>query len=352
MSNVYFIPIGKDSCVHDRSEIAARLLKIVVERENVNLERHIPLKVHFGEKGNRTWLPAEIYNGVIGFLKERDIGSEFIETTVLYGGERFTAEKHTKLALSHGFTQLPIVIADGKSGEDSVSVPVSLKHFQYCAIARKLAESPQTIVLAHFKGHGLAGFGGAIKQLSMGFAAQGGKLAMHMSVKPTIRNHGLFWTCKHCKLCMTRCRHGAIHVEDKKSWIDHEKCVGCGACFSICPHHAVSIFTWDGICNALFRKNLFREKLVEYAYASHHEHHNIYISFVLNVTAGCDCEPRPMKPVVPDIGVFASLDPVAIDSACWDAVANAGVKFKGVEQLDYAESIGLGTRKYHLVTLE
>jgi len=202
-------------------------------------------------------------------------------------------------------------------------------------------------VLSHFKGHGLAGFGGAIKQLSMGFAAKGGKMAMHLNVKPTIRA----WKCKRCKLCMTRCNEGAITIGEHPV-IDHDKCIGCGACFSICPHHAVSILSFAGLKHALFGGRLFREKLVEYAYASHHGKHHMYITFAVNVTRGCDCEPRPMTTCVHDLGVFASFDPVAIDTACWDAVAKEGKKFKGAEQLAYAEKIGLGSRKYNLITLD
>ncbi len=349
MSNVYFIPAGKSVCEHCHSKLARVLLERITEQENIELAPHIPLKVHFGEKGNRTYLKAGTYNGIIEWLKEHGITSEYMETNVLYGGERFTQAKHEKLAEAHGFTQLPVTIADGAKGEDAVSVPVGkLKHFSSCAIARKLAEQDQILVCSHFKGHGLAGFGGAIKQLSMGFAAKGGKMAMHMNVKPKIRN----WFCKRCKLCVSRCQMNAIEIGEKHSYIDHDKCIGCGACFSICPHHAVSIWTWQGICNALFRKNQFREKLVEYAYAAHHGKRHIYLNFVLNVTSGCDCEPRPMRKTVPDIGIFASADPVAVDAASFDAVAKAGKTFKGAEQLDYAESIGLGEKKYTVITVE
>ncbi len=350
MSNVYFISAEKSVCEHCHSKLARTLLETVVAQEKIALAPHIPLKVHFGEKGNRTYLKPGTYNGIIDFLKERNITGEYMETSVLYGGERFTKQKHEKLAAAHGFTQLPVTIADGEKGEDAVSVPVELKHFSSCAIARLLAEQEQVLVCSHFKGHGLAGFGGAVKQLSMGFAAKGGKMAMHMNVKPAIRN----WFCKRCKLCVSRCQANAIVIGGKgeRSFIDHTKCIGCGACFSICPHHAVSIWTWQGICNALFRKNQFREKLVEYAYAAHQGKHHIYLNFVLNVTSGCDCEPRPMRKMVPDIGIFASLDPVALDAACYDAVAKAGKRFKGAEQLDYAEQIGMGEKAYTLIPVE
>ena len=342
MSNVYFIPAGK--CV---KEASVRLLKTILEKEQVELSERIPLKVHFGEKGNRTYLKAETYDGLIDFLQEQGKDCRFSETSVLYGGERFSREKHLKLAESHGFTRIPVVIEDGANGEESVSVPVGLKHFQSCSVAKGLAEAEQILVCSHFKGHKLAGFGGAVKQLSMGCAAKGGKMAMHLSVKPKIFN--LF--CKHCGLCASRCQVKAITITEKSAKIDHSKCIGCGACFSICRHHAVSILSFAGLKNMLFKSDNFREKLVEYAYAAHKGKKNIYLNFAMSVTKGCDCEPLPMRACIEDIGIFASVDPVAVDQACLDAAEKAGRKFKGGEQLAYAEKIGLGSRKYELIEI-
>ena len=347
MAKVYFKALTSHASPEEISAAAQAVLTALVEQEAPELEKHIPLKVHFGEKGNRTYLKPECYNGIIDFLESRGVSSAFAETSVLYGGERFTREKHERLAAAHGFTRLPVMIADGDKGEDASDVETGLKHFKSCAVARKLAESGQVLVAAHFKGHALAGFGGAIKQLSMGFAAKGGKLAMHMNVKPVVRK----WLCKGCGLCIRRCQVEAVTLNGKKAVIDHNKCIGCGACFSICPHHGISVWSLSGLCNALFHRELFREKLVEYAYAAAHGKKHIYINFAVNVTAGCDCEPRPMRQVVPNIGIFASMDPVAVDSACYEAVAKAGKRFKGEVQLDYASKIGLGTRQVELITL-
>lgn len=346
MSKVYFKPItGKiKSC--DVSPLARELLETFLEREKIVPEKKIPLKLHFGERGNRTYLGPENFSGIIDYLKEHSIESCYMETSVLYGGERFNREKHLKLAEDHGFTQLPVIIADGAHGEDAVDVPVNLKHYRFCSIARELAEAPQTLVLSHFKGHMLAGFGGALKQLSMGFASKGGKMAMHLGIKPKIWN----FLCKKCNLCVSRCERKAITI-GKHSFIDHEKCIGCGACFSICPRHAVSVLSLSSLWGALFHRSHFREKLMEYAYAAHHGKKNIYMNFALSITAGCDCEPRPMIPCVENIGIFISSDPVAVDTACYDAVAAKGKSFKGVEQLAYAESIKVGSRQYELIEI-
>ena len=317
MSRVYFTPLADASSAETVSRAAGKLFDRIVEAENIALEKEIPLKVHCGEAGNRTFIPPGCYDGVIDRLAERGITSCFIETSVLYGGKRGDRASHEKLAVSHGFTRLPFIIADGEHGEDSCDVPVNGKHFKHCHLGKKFADHPQLVVMSHFKGHALAGFGGSIKQLGMGFASKGGKMAMHLGVKPRIRA----WKCRKCGMCVARCRAGAITLEPKPV-IDREKCLGCGACYSACRNHAVSILTWGGL---------------------------LYFVFALNITRGCDCEPVPMLRVLKDIGIFVSTDSVAADAAAFDAAVKRGKRFRGGEQLDYAEKIGLGTRKYELV---
>ena len=131
-SKVYYISAEGLKCAHCHSGAARRLLEKIIEKENIELQDIVPLKVHFGEKGNKTYLKPETYNGVIDFLEEKGIRTQFMETSVLYGGERFIREKHLKLAEQHGFTRVPAVIADGEKGEDALNIPVGLKHFKTC----------------------------------------------------------------------------------------------------------------------------------------------------------------------------------------------------------------------------
>ena len=350
-SNVYFFPLNKKPSDGEVCDCSAKLLEQILQQEQISLDPAIALKVHFGESGNRTYIRPACYDGILELLNKQNISASFIETSVLYGGNRRNAECHKKLAEDHGFTKLPVIIADGISGEDSTLVPIEGKHFLNCALGKGFEAYKQLLVLSHFKGHGLAGFGGAIKQLSMGFASKGGKMAMHMGIKPTLMN----FLCVKCGLCAKRCQVDAIRIAPKgsgeKSRIDHTKCLGCGACYSACPRHAISILSWKGICNMLFRKSDFREKLVEYALAAHQGRRNIYLNFAMNITKGCDCEPRPMRTAIPDIGIFASTDPVAVDTACYDACVKCGLKFKGAEQLAYAEKLGLGNRQYNLISI-
>lgn len=347
MSKVYYREIGESSSEKNISDAAKELLAMLVAEESLVLEKQIPLKVHFGEEGNVTYIKPGCYDGIIDFLEERGISSLFMDTSVLYTGARKRRDSHIRLALSHGFTRLPVVIADGEAGEDFAEVRTEGRHFKSCMIGAGFRKYSQMIVLSHFKGHRLAGFGGAVKQLSMGCAAKGGKLAMHMGIKPYIIN----FFCKRCGVCSAACPAGAIITAGKVS-IDSEKCMGCGACFALCPNRAVSIYTLKSACFALLRRSDFYERLCEYAYAAQAGKRNIYMSFAINITDNCDCISKKMTPIMHDIGIFAGIDPVAVDMACCDAARAAGHVFKGTEQLLYAESIGLGSTAYDLVRAE
>lgn len=344
MSNVYFTKIDSKTKIDEIQELTKVLFQKIIDSEKIQLEKEIPMKVHFGEKKNNTFVRSENYLGLIDFLKSKGIDTSYMETSVLYGGQRFKKSLHLETAKEHGFTQLPVIIADGDQGEDFTEIEINKKHYETCKIGKAFQEYNQLVVISHFKGHMLAGFGGAIKQLSMGHASKGGKLAMHMGIKPKIKKR----KCKKCDLCKTSCNEDAITIGEP-SFIDHDKCVGCGACVAICPHKAVSIFQIKGIATALFKRGDFREKLVEYAYAAQLNKKNIYFNFAMNVTKGCDCEPKKMEPIMEDFGIFVSTDPVSIDKACYDIAIEKGKQFKGGDQFAYAEKIGLGLVSYRLI---
>jgi uncharacterized protein len=344
MIKVYYSQIDAHTTVEEIQMITRNLLSRIVQYESIPLEKKIPIKVHFGEKGNHTYIKSENYRGIIEYLHERSIDACYMETSVLYGGQRHCKELLLKTAAEHGFTQVPLAIADGEHGEAYAEVEINQKNFKSCKIGRAFIDYNQVLVLSHFKGHKLAGFGGAIKQLSMGHASKGGKLAIHMGIKPRIINR----KCKKCRICMKRCNENAITIDEKKSFIDQNKCVGCGACLSACTFKAVSRMSLKGIYNALNLRR-FRERLVEYAYAAQMGKSNIYFNFAMNITKGCDCEPKKMDTIMDDFGIFVSKDPVAIDQACYDLVKKRGKAFRGKEQLLYAEKIGLGSRRYELV---
>ncbi len=342
-TDVYFKRIDSGTDIKTIQEISKQLLDTIIEKEKIVLEKKIPLKVHFGEQKNVTFLKPDNYLGIIEYLKERNIETCYMETSALYGGQRFKKELHLKTAEAHGFTQLPIIFADGEHGEDFAEVEIDKKHFKTFKIGKAFLDYTQLVVISHFKGHMLAGFGGAIKQLGMGHGAKGGKMAMHLGEKP----HIVARKCTQCNLCKTRCNVDALII-GKKSRIDHTRCVGCGACMAICPHKAITIISLKNILKFIGIGNPFIEKLVEGAYAAQKGKKNIYITFAMNITPGCDCEPKKMKPLMDDFGIFISTDPVAIDKACYDMAKAKGKKFRGYTTFSYAQKIGLGSANYTL----
>ncbi|MFZ2455047.1 MAG: DUF362 domain-containing protein [Candidatus Altiarchaeia archaeon] len=341
-AKVFYRRVSSGAKTEDISRMARDLLERVVSEEKVELEKRIPLKVHFGEKGNTSFIGPENYEGIIDFLKEKKIDTCFIETNVLYVSERTRKKSHIALAKEHGFTRIPVVIADGETGEDYEEVGIEGDHFGKCRIGKAIAGEKQLIVLSHYKGHMLAGFGGAIKQLGMGCAARGGKLDQHANAQPAINPE----ECKKCMSCVSHCPRNAIEVSPIPR-IDKDKCIGCAACIAACPQE---VFHVDWMATAPVS---FRQKLAEYALAAQKGKRNVYINYALNITKDCDCDGRSFKPITKDIGVFASVDPVAIDAACCDVLNKREGKrfFTGDDIFGHAEKIGLGTTEYELIEI-
>jgi len=339
MSSVYFIR-NSTSDYEQLGKDALRLLKIVVSETGHKFESEVPLKVHFGEKGNTTFIPAKCYDRIIDYLKDNGVSPYYIETNVLYRGSRTTSDAHIKTAKDHGFTQIPIIIADGEIGTEYDEIEINKDYIKKCKIGKEFRRFKQFIVMSHFKGHIQAGFGGALKQLAMGFAARGGKLEQHSGISPSVKAE----KCSSCGLCVSKCDFDAIYRTDT-AIIDESKCVGCAGCIAVCPHGAIRN-TWGG--------SNFLEKLSEYAYGASKGKDIIYITFVHNITKDCDCMGKPMKPIADNIGVLAGKDPVALDTACLDIVQeNSGERLfeNGRASLQHAEKIGLGRMDYELIEI-
>jgi uncharacterized Fe-S center protein len=331
MAKVYFKNFKSEDPAKRSLQIKEFLAEFI-EKENIELQEKIPLKVHFGEKGNKTYTRQDYYMGIIEFLRERNIEPSYIETNVLYPGKRSTTSDHLKIAEEHGFDALPIIIADGEIGDDFREVEINKKHFKKCRIAKGISEFKQLIVISHFKGHRLAGFGGAVKQLAMGCASKGGKMDQHATSKPII----IPFLCKKCGACVRYCPSGAINKGLFYS-IDKNKCTGCAGCVSTCKRNAIL----PNFIGSLSSKK-FNERLAEYAYAAQLGKNNIYINLAMTMTKGCDCEAWSMKPIIDDLGIFISTDPVAIDKACLEKIdERAGKKVypKGRHTLKYLESL-------------
>lgn len=344
---------------HSRSHDESKLVKVARLCDALNLKKIIrkkdltAIKLHFGEYGNDTHLNPTLVRQVVDKVLEAG-GKPFLtDTTTLYSGTRHNAVDHLNTAYAHGFVpsvvRAPVILADGLYGENDVPVRINCKHFKEVHIATEVRRAPAMVVLSHFKGHEMAGFGGAVKNLAMGGASVRGKREQHGThVSISAKD------CVGCAKCARVCPQHALSMHNKKSTVDTEKCIGCFECITVCPQKAISI-DWAT------EMEPFVERLTEYAYGvvKGRAKNICYINFVLNVTPDCDCVPWSDMPMIPDVGILASTDPVALDQACFDLVSRAagGKKdlfserwphTRGQVQLAYGEAIGLGSREYEL----
>ena len=337
----------------------------------------VAIKLHFGEKGNTAYVRPIFLRRVVNRVKQSK-GKPFLtDTNTLYTGARSEAVSHLNTAVENGFAEsvidAPILIADGLRGNSAVKVRIDKPIFKTVSIAREIYMTDALIAVTHFKGHELSGFGGALKNLGMGCASREGKLSQHSSISPKVNGKA----CKGCETCLSWCSQEAISmlslkpgVEAKRgnAFIDPKKCIGCGECILSCPSGAIEIQWNESI-------PIFQKKIAEHAYGAVQNKKGkvLYLNFLTQISPACDCYGYSDAPIVNDIGILSSEDPVAIDQASVDLVnGEAGNKasklqknwnpgedkFQGVYpevdwniQLAYAEEIGMGTRKYELIKI-
>lgn len=336
---------------------------------DIDLERkYTAIKLHFGEPGNLSFLRPNFAKTVADRVKVLG-GMPFLtDCNTLYVGRRNNALVHLDAAFENGFSPLStgcqVIIADGLKGTDDVEIPVSGGEYVKTAmIGRAIMDADAFISLNHFKGHEATGFGGAIKNIGMGCGSRAGKMIMHNQGKPDVHEK----ICAGCRFCARFCAHGAITFDTGKALIDHSQCVGCGRCIGSCNYHAI-------YNNNSSSNQALNYKMVEYCKAVLDGRPHFHISIVNQVSPNCDCHGENDAAVVPDIGMFASFDPVALDQACIDAVNAApgiensilsererchGDHFSNIHpttdwrgQISHAEKIGLGTSHYELISLD
>ncbi|MDR2891824.1 MAG: DUF362 domain-containing protein [Deltaproteobacteria bacterium] len=329
------------------------------------------IKLHFGESGCDTFINPVFAGTAVRLLRSCGARPFLTDTNTLYTGSRRNSVDHMETALRHGFSyatvNAPIIIADGLTSAAFQEVQIDKKHFKKVKIAEAVANANSMLVLSHFKGHVTAGFGGAIKNLAMGCAPARGKREQHAANFFVEADK-----CAACGQCIAHCPATAIawqkNGDKKQAFIDKDKCIACGECMSVCTFEAVDM-DWSTSLSG------FTERLVEYAFgaASCFKGQIAYINFLMNITPDCDCAGWSDAPLVPDIGILASKDPVALDKACHDLV-NAQIGFKnshlscnhgtgenkfkgsfsrtvGELQFNYAEEIGMGSTKYELIEI-
>jgi len=344
-SKVHFLPWEKKSEFHN-------FLKTTEIFNHVKTRNFLAIKIHFGEEGNEGYIKPEYVSSVVKIIKEKTAYPFLTDASTIYVGERSDAYHHLTIANKHGFTVdkcgCPIIIADGIKGNAEKKVEVNLKHFKEVYIAHEIYNADGFVFMSHFKGHGIIGLGGALKNIGMGCGSKAGKYAMHNASKPLVRKE----FCVGCGNCIKSCYQKALFLVDKKITMDKEKCAGCGQCLSNC---AFKVFEMDWSEGA----PTVQEKIGEYATGVLKGKSASYVNFLNHISKYCDCfRLTKNAPLMDDIGFIAGNDPVAVDQASYDIVNKTFGKdfFKDIYpkinptiQLDYAEKLGLGSRDYELV---
>ena len=344
-------------------------------------DKFTAIKMHFGEPGNLAFLRPNYAAGMADLIRSLG-GKPFLtDANTLYSGGRSNAVDHLASAMENGFNRISakcdVIIADGLKGTECRELPVN--GGTYCKTAKigsAIADADVLIALSHFKGHEQTGFGGALKNMGMGCASVAGKLELHSSSKPVVKVEN----CRCCGICVKHCAHDAIHIETTDTpnhsgkniaaVIDYDKCVGCGQCVALCQFESAVLKDWD-------TSETLNGKIAEYTKAIVDTKPCFYINFIVNVSPECDCWNHNDAAIVPDLGIAASFDPVALDQACADMVMAAPAlpgskldkshhhetlcgedKFHILHPdtnwqagLEHAEKLGIGTRRYELVTI-
>ena len=375
-SNVFFsdLKVSSDKTLLDKLDI---LLDRTHLKEKIREKDLVAIKLHFGERGNTAFVRPIFLRRVVDRVKKYK-GKPFLtDTNTLYIGSRSEAVSHLTTAYQNGFVyavvDAPLLIADGLRGNSAMKVRIDKPLFKTVSIAHAIYMADVLISVAHFKGHELSGFGGTLKNLGMGCASREGKLSQHSNISPQVKEKA----CKGCELCLAWCPQEAISMRPPKSeaggklkiaFIDSKKCIGCGECILTCPTGAILI-QWNETIP------IFQKKMVEYAFGAVQTKKGeaLYLNFLTQITPACDCNGFSDTPIVNDIGILSSEDPVAIDQASVDLVNGeegnrssklpsawkpGEDKFRAVYpevdwniQLAYGEEIGLGTREYELIKI-
>lgn len=385
-SKVYFTNLRAGTNANLLQKLERLIKKAGIEQIDFK-DKFVALKIHFGEFGNVAYVRPN-YAAVIIKLIQSLGGKPFLtDSNTLYSGSRSNAVDHIHTAMVNGFNPIAcgcdVIIADGLRGKDERIVDIGGKYCPEPKIGAAIADADIVISINHFKGHEMAGFGGAVKNLGMGSGSVAGKRDMHATAQPKVEGE----KCIGCKICENNCAHGAIKVQEinmednldlptgrkkapRKAVIDYDKCVGCGQCVAICKSEAAVMSSEEsGI--------VLNYKIAEYTKATLNGKPNFHISFIMNVSPECDCWGHNDAAIIPDLGMAASFDPVALDQACAELVNQASPlstdnvlnekrmcmphdtdKFHIMHPntnwksgLRYCEEIGIGTRDYELVEI-
>ena len=331
MTKLIFIP------KENLSELESKLKP---ELENVfSKGQKIAIKLHMGELGNKYFLKPDFVKRIVDVLKEIGAKPFLFDSPTMYPGARFFPKTYLMTAKKHGFSEktmgCPVIVSN-----DYVEQKTDHLTIQVC---KDLAEADGMLVLSHVKGHGCAGFGGAIKNLGMGGVTKQSKKDIHSGSKPKFMKE-----CQGCGNCVDVCPFNAITMKEGKAKINFLKCMGCSACSNICPHDVLK----EEVA-------LFDTLLAEGAQAVlKKQNNNYYVNVIMDISRKCDCYGgRDNSIILDDIGIVMGKDIVAVDKASVDLVnKKTGKKdfFKNAQkskkspfaQIEESERLGMESQNY------
>ncbi|MCX6571391.1 MAG: DUF362 domain-containing protein [Candidatus Aminicenantes bacterium] len=354
-SKVYFIPAEAQEPADALAEKAKKVYLAMGLNDRIAEGDFAALKIHFGEVGNTGYLKPQWLTGLIWEIRQKTNHAFLTDSNTLYIGNRSNSIDHLRLAWSHGFTPettgVPVIIADGLIGHDKQEPRSAQARTASSKIASAVLDSDVLVCLTHVTGHVQTGLAAAIKNMGMGCASRAGKLDQHSVTHPRVNPK----QCRNCSVCRTFCPEAAIVQAEGHVVIEPAKCIGCGECLVVCKYGAIKM-KWDEDSLRL------QEKLAEYAFRvfEHFKGKAGFVNFLIQVTKDCDCMSKSQKRIVDDIGLLASLDPVAVDKATADLIVErgggedplrAGYDIDWSAQLAHGKRIGLGSTDYKLIEL-
>jgi uncharacterized Fe-S center protein len=350
---VYFAAVEDSANSESLIKVTQSVFEASGARRIIGSNDLLAVKIHVGEKGNVTHVSPDLVAEIVRMAKTAKAHPFLTETSTLYRGQRENAVKHILLAHDHGFSLdrvgAPFIMADGLAGNSETEVIIDGKLNDRVGVAREVLVADALIVISHITGHIGTGLGGCIKNLGMGLASRMGKMRQHSGIRPEV----IPKNCQFCRKCARWCPQDAIIEKGGKSFILLEKCIGCGECLAVCRFGAVK-YDWGRESAAL------QKSMAEHALGAVKDKQGkaFYFNCLIDMTRDCDCAGSKQKKLIPDLGILASDDPVAIDKATLDITREvhgkniARLSYSHLDpmvQLRHAESIGLGSLTYKLV---
>ena len=354
-SKVFLAPVMDGAAVTQQVEALQKLYTAGELNQVVAKRDFVAIKFHVGEKNNTTHVKPELIRKIVDLAKEAG-GQPFLtETSTLYKGERENAVKHIMHANRHGFgieqTGAPFIMADGLTGNAEFEIQIEGELHKSVKVARDVVSADTLIVVSHATGHVVTGLGACIKNIGMGLASRMGKMREHSAMLPEVIQD----KCRFCKKCIQWCPQETIIEKNGKAFIVSENCIGCGECLAVCRFDAVK-YDWNA------ESGFTQKSMAEHAFGilKGKAGKSLFINVLVDMTNDCDCFSVKQEKCIPDIGILASFDPVAIDKATLDLTAQkngktlaemAHARNDAMIQIGHAAKIGMGSLEYELITV-